>query len=242
MNDSQPTRLLRSQDPSTLPEYLRELKSSKLVTLSFIPPSKRKIRGYIEPGTSTDIPINILSKSPSLLIPISSRRRSRQFKARRLSFKVSESASPKLSHTPNQNFRQLFPNLHHELATISSNTQGWTLGTSKVALLLKNYTVFHEHLRKKQKESRCMHNNLIKPATQLEMPHFALTELRQLLDHQFYVNQRVGHTIDQQNFGKFDMRVDRILERRKQVRFLIHLEFFGFDDLKPVDNAFHGGG
>ncbi|KAG7698150.1 hypothetical protein KL930_001812 [Ogataea haglerorum] len=58
----EPPRLLRSQDPSSLPDYLRELKNSKLVTLSYIPASKKKARKHIESGVSHDIPISILSK------------------------------------------------------------------------------------------------------------------------------------------------------------------------------------
>ncbi|ODV85151.1 hypothetical protein CANARDRAFT_7800 [[Candida] arabinofermentans NRRL YB-2248] len=61
------TRALRSKDPSTLPEELRELKKTKLVTLSYIP--EKSTSGYRKPIETSLTPVNSKRTYPSLYAP-----------------------------------------------------------------------------------------------------------------------------------------------------------------------------
>ncbi|KAG7812372.1 hypothetical protein KL921_001604 [Ogataea angusta] len=156
----EPPRLLRSQDPSSLPDYLRELKNSKLVTLSYIPASKKKARKHIESGVSHDIPISILSKSPSLLIPISTKRRARANKPEKTALRPRRPSSAAFTNlTQKQDFSSLFPDLVPELTSIAQIGPDWAFHSTRIAVVLQNYAFFYNYLRQKRKELRNMHRN-----------------------------------------------------------------------------------
>ncbi|KAG7881643.1 hypothetical protein KL935_001849 [Ogataea polymorpha] len=156
----EPPRLLRSQDPSSLPEYLRELKNSKLVTLSYIPASKKKARKHIESGVPHDIPISILSKSPSLLIPISTKRRTRAHKPEKAAVRPRRPSSASFTNlTQKLDFSSLFPDLVPELTSIAQIGPDWVFHSTRIAVVLQNYALFYNYLRQKRKELRHMHRN-----------------------------------------------------------------------------------